>query len=111
MKTLVIGPRVSFPGTVPLLITQTGTLENIDETISRTANRKEDFLDLMRVALPDEKILDIASVQCDEVCKVVEGDSLLYIDYIHFSKAGAIYIGERLKNEFNLRDYLASFDE
>lgn len=105
-KVLVMGPRAHFAGAIPLLISRESSLDGVDGRLQERVIRDGDLLQRMREALPNVTIVDIATIQCDPVCSVVEGDRLLYTDERHFTELGARKIGERSRKSFDLLKFM-----
>lgn len=104
-RVLVFGPRVRFPESVPLLISQLDSLKDVNETIGDMAVRHDDLLRAMRESLPDTPIVDMESLQCDPNCDVWSG-SLLYVDPHHLSQSGSSLFGRRFDSKYDLREFL-----
>ena len=51
-------------------------------------------------------VYDLGPNQCAPKCDLIEGQRLLYFDNTHFSALGAKRFGERMRDSFNLLDYL-----
>lgn len=107
-NVLVIGPRVHFRGSVPLLISGQTSLEAVNDQLRDRVVREGALLSQMRTAIPGVEIVDIGAIQCARDCDVVEGDSLLYFDERHFTRLGAKRIGERFRESFDLLEFINS---
>jgi peptidoglycan/LPS O-acetylase OafA/YrhL len=103
---LILGPRISFTGSVPLLISNQGSLEGINVKLQEHVVGRRDLLAKMRAAVTDVEIVDIGAIQCSPQCDVVEGDHLLYFDAFHFTKLGAKRVGERFRATFDFLGYI-----
>jgi peptidoglycan/LPS O-acetylase OafA/YrhL len=107
-NVLVIGPRVHFRGSVPLLISAQSSLEAVNDQLRDRVVQEGALLSQMRSAIPGVEIVDIGAIQCAPDCDVVEGDSLLYFDQRHFTRLGAKRIGERFRESFDLLEFINS---
>lgn len=105
-NVLILGPRISFTGSVPLLISNQGSLEGVNVKLQDQVVQRSDLLAKMRAALPDVEIVDIGAIQCSPQCDVLEGDNLLYFDAFHLTKLGAKRVGERFRASFDLMAYI-----
>ena len=105
-KVLIVGPRVHFRGSVPLLLSLQKSLDGLNSRLAGSVIREPVLLDQMRKAIPDAEIIDIASIQCTPGCDVIDGDRLLYLDERHFTVFGAKRIGERFKQRFDLPAFI-----
>lgn len=107
-KVLVVGPRVVFQASIPLLISLQDSLGSVNAALHEQARGNEELLKQMQAALPEVKILDMRALQCAPQCNVLEGESLLYFDNMHFSLLGARRAGERLRVSFDIQEYINS---
>lgn len=107
-NVLVIGPRVHFRGSVPLLISGQTSLKAINDQLRDRVVHEGALLSQMRTAIPGVEIVDIGAIQCTPNCDVVEGERLLYFDQRHFTRLGAKRIGERFRESFDLVEFINS---
>lgn len=107
-RVLVFGPRTVFQASIPLLVSQYATPEAANAALREKALVKNSLLRKMRAAMPDVTILDIGNIQCTPACEILEGDKLLYYDQMHMTKLGAKRIGERMRQTFDLQEFINS---
>jgi hypothetical protein len=107
-KVLVIGPRATSRVSIPLLLSQQPTLSGANRALRDRLVEKDQLLARMRDALPGVEVLDIGHIQCTPDCDVIEGEQLLYYDRMHLTVLGSRRMGERLRQSFDLLDFLNS---
>jgi peptidoglycan/LPS O-acetylase OafA/YrhL len=107
-KVLVIGPRVSFRGSVPLLLSAQPSLEGVNLRLQDQVVWRNELLADMRAAIPNVEIVDIGAIQCTPQCDVVEDEQLLYFDAFHFTQLGAKRVGEKFRASFDLLKFINS---
>ena len=64
------------------------------------------MLENLRSTLPGVEVIDIGRIQCTPHCDVIEGEQLLYYDYMHVTVFGARRLGERLRESFDLPAFI-----
>jgi len=106
-EVVILGPRVTFESSPESFMREAA---NFDGLTLKVGNVAADVsiatLNEMRENLSDVKIIDMASIQCQDVCDVVSEGRLLYLDSIHFTWYGAKHAGERFKETFDLPRYI-----
>jgi hypothetical protein len=107
-RVLVIGPRAIFRASIPLLVSRQNTFEGVNTRLRDQVLLNNDLLEQMRISISNVEILDIGKIQCTPHCDVIEGDRLLYYDWMHFTELGARRTGERLKESFDFMGYINS---
>ncbi len=105
-KVLVIGPRSVFQGSVPRLISRQSSVDSLNRRLRYLTRQKKELLQQMRGAMPGVEIVDIATIQCSPFCQAVEGERLLFVDSLHFTRLGAKRVGERFKRSFDLQAFI-----
>lgn len=109
-KVLVVGPRVTFRGAVPMLVSRQTDFKKINQRLHSRAKRHATLLEAMRVAVGDSRLLDIGAAQCNPQCTTIANDELVYMDALHFTPMGARIVGGRLRERFDLRGFLSETD-
>lgn len=105
-RVLVFGPRIVFHNPLPRLIANANRLENVNASAQEYVTIKTQLMQQLRAGLPGVDVYDLGPNQCAPKCDLIEGQRLLYFDNTHFSALGAKRFGERMRDSFNLLDYL-----
>jgi peptidoglycan/LPS O-acetylase OafA/YrhL len=103
-KVLVIGPRALFPEDVPLLMLKYNSLSEANRDIGKKIEVNVKLLEELREAMPDTKIIDFASIQCEPYCDSIKDGNLLYSDRLHLTMWGTREMGERFKKVIDLAE-------
>ncbi|MEM9257653.1 MAG: acyltransferase family protein [Pseudomonadota bacterium] len=99
---MVVGPRAAYRGRVPVLLAREESLARVNERLALHVEPYREVLLGLREALPQVPVVDMYDLQCQPECIAVEEGKLLYLDAIHFTRLGALRMGERFRDRVQL---------
>lgn len=108
-EVLVLGPQVTFSESVPLLVSRELSARGINIRVGHEARQQTELLAAIRKAIPGTQVVDMGKIQCKPQCTVAHENALLYWDSHHLTPEGAEFVGQRFKQEVDLRG-LIDFD-
>jgi len=107
-RVLVIGPRSTFEGGVPLLAALSHTTGELKERIEDNVVDRSWLLRAMRKALKGTEVIDFGAIQCTPECAVMADNRLLYVDEGHLTTHGAEIMAARFRERFDLRGFITA---